>query len=286
MNWVLIITLFSLSSAVTLINNAKFNPDNRDVVLSNITGVNSQFNCICLCFSNSKCLTAMYSAITQRCILYLASLNQGTLTLMTTNAMTSVFTFRNKTLPAPSSVTSTNETVYGIWNTSAGHDSFASTSGTSSGNYVASESPINVFDGNLNTKYINFGSCNATFGLYDAECGVNTGLYVSLRRGPSLLQGFVFGTANSFPARDPLVISIEGSNESPSQLTFGSSWNLIYNGSCGLDVDPGRYSWGVPQWIVNNTKWYSSYRILVVSKRSTGEFVQYAEINLLAYYVD
>ena len=183
----------------------------------------------------------------------------------------------------PSNFTSVNETVYAIWNTTAGRDSYASSFGSSTSNYFFDQGPTNIFDGNFTTKYVHFGTCNTTVGLTFTECGEDTGFYFSPRQGSSLLLAFRFGTPNSFPTRDPLHVSIEGSNQPVSALTLGSSWTMLYNGSCGLNTDPGRYAWGVTQWIMNNTVWYSSYRILVVAKRGTGQFVQYSEVELLGY---
>jgi hypothetical protein len=43
---------------------------------------------------------------------------------------------------------------------------------------------------------------------------------------------------NSLPARDPMTITIEGSNQPSSVLLFGSNWTLIYSGTSGFDSDP------------------------------------------------
>jgi hypothetical protein len=61
---------------------------------------------------------------------------------------------------------------------------------------------------------------------------------------------------------------------------LGSSWTLIYNGSSGLDTDPGRYNDGKVQYIPNNAIWYTSYRILTTSKRGNDTAVQYGEVSL------
>jgi hypothetical protein len=78
-------------------------------------------------------------------------------------------------------------------------------------------------------------------------------------------------------------ITIEGSNQSSSALLFGSSWTLIYNGSSGLDSDPGRYTFGLTQFISNNVISYESYRLLITSKRSLSNAVQYSEVQFLGY---
>jgi hypothetical protein len=176
-----------------------------------------------------------------------------------------------------------NETIYGIWNTTAGHNSYPSSVGLSMSNYPAGQGPQQAFDGNTSTKYVNFGVCNSTVGANMTVCGDNTGLYFSPRRGISLLLGFRFCTPDSYPGRDPMLVTFEGSNQTSTTLTLGSSWTLIYNGTSGLANDPGRFTCGITQWLSNNSIWYTSYRMLVVSKRSTGNFVQYSELELFSY---
>jgi hypothetical protein len=67
-----------------------------------------------------------------------------------------------------------------------------------------------------------------------------------------ILTAMWFLTANSLPARDPMIVSIEGSNQPSSVLLFGSSWTLIYRGSSDIDSDPNRYSYGMTEIISNN----------------------------------
>jgi hypothetical protein len=184
---------------------------------------------------------------------------------------------------ASSKLTTANETVYGIWNTTAGHNSSPSSSGSSVGDYYPVHSPDNVFDNIYTDKYLNYGVCNSTVGGTTLVCGWNTGLYVSPQGGALLLCAFRVCTADSYPQRDPIYLTIEGSNQPLSTLTLGSSWIIIYNGSSGLDVDPGRSTCGVAQWLSNNSIWYASYRILVTSKRAVGNFVQYSELELFGY---
>jgi hypothetical protein len=151
------------------------------------------------------------------------------------------------------------------------------------GNYFVGQGPEVVFDQSANTKYVNFGACNSTYGGTVIQCGQNTGLYLTLQRGSSLLVAFRFWTANSYPLRDPMNITIEGSYQPQPALILGSSWTLIYSGSSGLDIDPGRLSFGQMQWLLNNTVWYSSYRLLIQSKRGVGNFAQYSEFELFGY---
>ena len=181
-------------------------------------------------------------------------------------------------------LTTTNEIVYGIWNTTAGSDSISATSGTNSiGNYYPGEIPDNVFDNRTDTKYTNFGTCIFSSGVQSLACGINTGFYFTSQQGSSLLLSVQFCTANDIPNRDPFTITIEGSNQSPSLLTLRSSWTLFYNGSTGLQVVSARKTCGATQSILNNSNWYLSYRILVTSKRSSESGTQYSEVNLIGY---
>jgi hypothetical protein len=155
-------------------------------------------------------------------------------------------------------------------------------SGSSVGNYFPSEEPDNILDKNITTKYTNFGTCNASTLSNSITCGVNTGFYLTLQRGASLLLSIRLCTALSYPQRDPMTITVEGSNQTLSVLNLGSSWTLIYNGSSGLTPDPGRGSYGITQNFSNSIS-YASYRILVTSMRNITYAVQYAEVQLIGY---
>lgn len=189
----------------------------------------------------------------------------------------------NLLFSVPSSLTSPNETIYGIWNTIAGGNSSPSSNGNGVGNYFPSEEPNNILDRNISTKYTNFGYCNVSFTTSSFTCGVNTGFYLTLQRGAMTLVGMRFVTALSMHERDPLTMTVEGSNQAPSALTLGSSWTLIYNGSTGLVSDPGRGNNGIIQNFSNSIS-YSSYRVLVTSVRNFTYATQYAEVELIGYW--
>jgi hypothetical protein len=174
-----------------------------------------------------------------------------------------------------------NETIYGIWNTTAGGNSIAASGGWGVGFYVTAEPPPNAFDGNCLTKYTSFGDCDGS--TNSIQCGLNTGFYVTPHQGASTIAGLQFCTGNDNPPRDPLTMTLEGSNQTSSALTLGSSWTLIYSGSTGLTVDPGRGALGVKQLFPNNVISYLSYRILITSKRSSDIVVQYSEVMLFGY---
>lgn len=168
--------------------------------------------------------------------------------------------------------------VHGVWNTSIGRNSTPSTPGTCTGCYETSETPGKACDNLLNTKYLNYGdgiSASSTSGL-------KTGFYLELQRGSSLAVSLRLCTGNDSPERDPMVVSLEGSNLSGAALTLGSSWTLLFNGTSGFQTDPGRQTCG-PMHSLNNTIYYKSYRFLVSAKRAVSTSVQYSELQLFGY---
>ena len=170
------------------------------------------------------------------------------------------------------------ETVFGLWNTTASDNTVFSAAGSGVGKYAATSPPQEIFDRDIGSDYISFGSCSN--GTVSKSCGINTGFIVMPEQGATLLLAIRFTTSRSMFAGDPLTITIEGSNGTLSALMLGKSWSLIYNGSTGLDVDPGRATSGLVQCIINNAIWYASYRVLVTSKRGISGSVQYSELKL------
>ena len=168
---------------------------------------------------------------------------------------------------------------YAIWDTVAGGDSRPSEPGNDIGDYVDYEQPYKAFDGVKENIYTNFGYCAS--GDFGSNCGINTGIYFIPSRGLSSIQSFRFMTAGDLPPRDPITVTLECTNET-SSLTLGSSWTLIYSGTSGLDVDPGRYEYGIMQYL-SNTLWCLSYRILTTSKRGDSNAVHYSELELMGY---
>jgi hypothetical protein len=82
---------------------------------------------------------------------------------------------------------------------------------------------------------------------------------------------------------DLILVKLESSNKPSTTLTLGSRWTSIYKSTSGLANDPGPYTCGITQWFSNNSIWYTSYRMLVLSKRTIGNFVQYSELELFGY---
>jgi len=144
-----------------------------------------------------------------------------------------------------------------------------------------------ILDGNLETKHLTFGNAGAS--VMDAANGIDTGFYVVPQGGVfSVLQAFQFGTANDSPERDPITITIEASQFSTStDLEMGSSWNLIYNGSTGINRsnDSDRNAYGSMQTITHPSP-YKAYRILIAEKRGIENSVQYSEVQFFGYFIN
>ena len=139
-----------------------------------------------------------------------------------------------------------------------------------------------LFDGHLTSAYTNHGYCDYT-GSPTLLCGINTGFYVQLNDGPFTLVGFFICSEDSDPERDPLIFTIEGSDADESSNVYGSSWTLIYDGSTGLDLDPGRNTYGALQLITSASVPFKSYRFLVKSVRGTPTCASYTELVMLIY---
>ncbi|CAF0776597.1 unnamed protein product [Adineta ricciae] len=208
-----------------------------------------------------------------------SSITTTTVTTTTTTVTTTTTTTATTTTePDPIPLDAVRGNVIGIYNTSVGSNSKAATPGREEGKYVPEESPEKVFDGLLSTKYLSFGPCYEGH-RPDSACGLYTGLYLELERGPTLVNGLKICTANDSNVRDPTAVSLEGSNAKGNNLTLGSSWILLYKGTSGIVIDPGRGKCGSIQYF-NNTVEYSSYRFLVSGNRKPTYCVQYSEVKL------
>jgi hypothetical protein len=168
-------------------------------------------------------------------------------------------------------VTAPGNPVTGVGATAGSPTSTASTVGTVAGanNYPAAEGPANAIDNNEGTKFLNF-----------AETGV--GLIVTPQGPQTVVNGIHFFTANDAPVRDPMTVTLEGTNSPNATTTLNSTWTTIYSGVTGLGTDPGRMS---PGAVVNfaNTAPFTSYRMLVTSVRdgAMANSFQFSEIALL-----
>lgn len=132
-------------------------------------------------------------------------------------------------------------------------------------NSPGGEGAANAFDGNVNTKYLNFDKKNA-------------GVTVKLSQG-RVVQKFTLTTANDFSGRDPTSYKLYGSND-------GVNWTLIKQDS--LSLSENRF-WTSPEILVNNTNAYVYYFILFPTTKSGDgcglncDSMQIAEVT---YYYD
>lgn len=175
-------------------------------------------------------------------------------------------------------ITAPGDPITGISSTTVGGNDTVATVGTGTGQYPTAEAPPNAIDRNTATKYLNFGNGNNS--VLSTTKGVGTGFYVTPALGSSIVTGIQLGTANDSPNRDPITVSLEGSNATGSALDLGSSWTLI-NGSINLGdaTDPGR-STLVAQQVFANALPFTSYRVIVQSQRGSDNSTQYSELNL------
>ncbi|CAF2444493.1 unnamed protein product [Rotaria sp. Silwood2] len=176
-----------------------------------------------------------------------------------------------------------NETVYAIWNTIAGGNSSPILTNEIVDIYYPDNSPDALFDYYMTTEYTNYGSCSSSYLSMLITCGENTGWYLTLDNSFFSLVAFSVGTNTNYPQRDPLTITIEGSNLYGNELIFGWSWTLIYNGSTGLKYSPGRSTLGVLQTIPYFPIPFANYRVLVTSKRGIETCTSYTEFMMIGY---
>ena len=173
-------------------------------------------------------------------------------------------------------ITRAGDTITGVYSTVA-----SGSSGGTNGYYSGpSEAPPYAIDDTTSTKYLNYGpsgSCSASY-----QSGVNTGYYVTpAASSASVAIALRFATGNDSPERDPVTVTLEGTNS--TALDTGSSWTLIYSGPTGISgtVDPGRSTY-VAQQSFTNTLAFKSYRLLVTLQRANG-CTQYSEAQIIGY---
>jgi hypothetical protein len=134
-----------------------------------------------------------------------------------------------------------------------------------SNNSPPGEGATQAFDGNVNTKYLNFDKKNA-------------GVTVRLSQG-RVVQKFTITTANDFSGRDPTSYKLYGSND-------GVNWTLIKQDS--LSLSESRF-WTSPEIATGNTTAYVYYFILFPTTKSGDgcglncDSMQIAEVT---YYYD
>jgi hypothetical protein len=131
------------------------------------------------------------------------------------------------------------------------------------------EAAPNAIDGDVMTKYLNFGE-------------VNSGFIVTPSTGEAVMTSFQMTTANDAEARDPSAFALYGTND-PIQSTEHSraeaeNWTLIAAGA--IDLPPDRRAEG-PQVQVANGTTYRSYLFVVtdVKDELAANSMQFSEIQ-------
>ncbi|CAF1467043.1 unnamed protein product [Rotaria sordida] len=205
----------------------------------------------------------------------------STSTSSTTSTTTTTTTTSTTTTARPIvAITRTGDPIIGVYNTTAG----GSIGGVNASYSGPSEYPPYAIDNSTSTKYLNFGVNTGGITVY--QPGINTGFYVSpVSSTASIAFGLLFATANDVPDRDPITVTLEGTNTtSLAALYLGSSWTLIYSGPTGISgtTDPGRQVY-VSQQNFSNTLAFRSYRLLVTSQRGNVSSVQYSEAQIIGY---
>ncbi|CAF0841683.1 unnamed protein product [Adineta steineri] len=109
----LILILFQIHisiSTISLINydNTQFIPSQNSYLLNNFQ-VQSQNECICLCYTNQSCITLTYFGINQTCLLYSSQLQIENLQLTTYTINSAVISFPNR-ISTTTQTTSTSST--------------------------------------------------------------------------------------------------------------------------------------------------------------------------------
>jgi lysophospholipase L1-like esterase len=180
----------------------------------------------------------------------------------------------NATKPDPSSkpVLSPQDAVAGVKATLKG----SATVYAQPGEYGSggSQAPADAIDGNPTTKYLN----QSRDGSHNP--GIDSGLVITPKAGATIVTDAQYTTGNDVPDRDPMTFTLEGSNDSDALSEGAKGFTLIYEGSTGLDPDPGRGASGNIVKFTNTTA-YKTYRILITGIRSpTADSVQYSEVQL------
>jgi len=133
-----------------------------------------------------------------------------------------------------------------------------------------------VLDGTIQSKYTNRGRDADGFN----PPGDDTGFVVTPQGGETPVEKIQFSTGDDRPERDPMSITLEGSNDPNALAAGGNGFAVIYSGSSGLRNDPGRSQWGRVMTFQNQTA-YKTYRVLVTETRGDStDMAQYGAVKL------
>ncbi|CAF1245458.1 unnamed protein product [Adineta ricciae] len=179
-----------------------------------------------------------------------------------------------KTLPTELDVVV--DTAESLWNTSANGISTVAAAGTGVGTYVSSEPVANLFDDSLSSRFSSRGNSSVS----DSIAGLNTGFHATVAQCNAVLIGFRFGCANNSIQRDPIDITIEGTN--CDDLSTCTNWTQLYRGPSGLSSRTASPMYGEYQ-AISNMATFDSYRFLVTNKRGKSSLVSYSEVQLFGY---
>ena len=189
---------------------------------------------------------------------------------------TATTTTTTTTTPRPMCpITATGDFIKGVYNTLAG----GPTGGYEDRYSPYNEVPPNAIDGDVNSKYLNYGT-TAVMNDNLTNPGNGTGFFVTPNAGISLANGVLFATGGDYPERDPLTMTLEGTNS--TNLNSSSIWTLLYTGSTGLETTLARQANGTIRTFPNSLT-FRSYRLLIITQRGIQDSVQYSESHIMRY---
>lgn len=137
--------------------------------------------------------------------------------------------------------------------------------------YNSSESPVKAIDGDVNTKYLNFGKDNSGFIVVPSV-------------GPSIVRSVTLVSANDSVGRDPASFEIYGTRgvvtSTDNSQGTNENWVLIASGSVTL---PDTRLTASDPVNINNTTAYSAYKLMFPQLKSTATVnsMQVAEVRFL-----
>jgi hypothetical protein len=182
-------------------------------------------------------------------------------------------------VPTYQLITSSSDSITAIYDATAGGSSLNSNSGYGIGDYPPGQGANEAIDFS-NTTYVNFGNIGQNISFATNTAGVGTGVNTVPAVGPTVVLAIQFQAGNDSSNRDPLTITLEGTNSTGTSLNTGSVWTLLYSGPTGLaPFSITRLAWGDPQNITN-TQAYIGYRMIVTSQRGVDDCVEIAEMHL------